>query len=61
MARMSVNSPGVLVVAGTPIGEAAALISEGTDPFFDQAASAEFRRHLAEVLGRRALEEAMAR
>jgi carbon-monoxide dehydrogenase medium subunit len=46
---------------GTPIGEAAALISQGTDPFSDQAASGEFRRHLAEVLGRRALEEAMAR
>ena len=49
------------LAGGTPIGEASALISEGTDPSSDQAASAEFRRHLAEVLGRRALEEAMAR
>jgi aerobic carbon-monoxide dehydrogenase medium subunit len=36
-------------------GEAA---SEGTDPPEDTAASAEFRRHLARVLTRRALEEA---
>jgi aerobic carbon-monoxide dehydrogenase medium subunit len=38
-------------------GEAAA---EGTDPPEDTAASAEFRRHLARVLVRRALEEAKA-
>jgi carbon-monoxide dehydrogenase medium subunit len=38
-------------------GEAAA---EGTDPPEDTAASAEFRRHLARVLTRRALEEAKA-
>ena len=39
-------------------GEAAA---EGSDPPEDTAASAEFRRHLARVLVRRALEEAKAR
>ena len=49
------------LVGGTAIGDAAALIPDGTDPSSDQAASAEFRRHLAEVLGRRALEEAVAR
>ena len=38
-------------------GEAAA---EGTEPSEDTAASAEFRRHLARVLTRRALEEAGA-
>jgi len=47
--------------AGAAIGEAAALVPDGTDPSSDQAASAEFRRHLAEVLARRALEEATAR
>jgi aerobic carbon-monoxide dehydrogenase medium subunit len=49
------------LVGATAIGDAAALIPEGTDPSSDQAASAEFRRHLAQVLGRRALEEATAR
>jgi aerobic carbon-monoxide dehydrogenase medium subunit len=49
------------LAGGTPIGEAAALIPEGTDPSSDQAATAEFRRHLAEVVGRRALEEAITR
>ena len=34
-------------------------MAEGTSPADDQAASAEFRRHLARVLGRRALEEAL--
>lgn len=46
------------IANGTDIGEAAALIGEGTSPPSDQAASAEFRRHLAKVLGRRALREA---
>jgi carbon-monoxide dehydrogenase medium subunit len=49
------------LAGGTPIGEAAALIPEGTDPSSDQAATAKFRRHLAEVVGRRALEEAITR
>ncbi|MBA3402212.1 MAG: xanthine dehydrogenase family protein subunit M, partial [Actinobacteria bacterium] len=43
------------------IEEAAALVSEGTDPSSDYAASADFRLHLARVLGRRALEEAVSR
>jgi carbon-monoxide dehydrogenase medium subunit len=46
---------------GASIEEAAALAAEGTDPPSDHAASAEFRRHLATVLTRRALEEALAR
>lgn len=49
------------VAAGASPAEAAALMAEGTDPSSDQAASAEFRRHLARVLGRRALEQALGR
>lgn len=49
------------IAGGTAIDEAVAIIPQGTDPPSDQAASAEFRQHLAEVLGRRALEEASAR
>lgn len=49
------------VAKGASIEDAAALLSEGTEPSSDQAASAEFRRHLVGVLGRRALEEAAAR
>jgi len=48
------------IAGGASIEEAAALISNGTDPPSDHSASAEFRRHLARVLGRRALEEASA-
>ena len=46
------------LAGGASIEEAAALVPEGTDPPADQAASSEFRRHLAEVLGKRALHEA---
>jgi carbon-monoxide dehydrogenase medium subunit len=46
---------------GASAADAAARIAEGTKPPSDTAASAEFRRHLAGVLGRRALEEALAR
>jgi len=48
------------IAGGASIEEAAALISNGTDPPSDHSASAEFRRHLGQVLGRRALEEASA-
>lgn len=43
---------------GASIAEAAAVADEGTDPSADLNASADFRRHLARVLVRRALEEA---
>ena len=46
---------------GASIEDAAALAAEGTEPSSDHAASADFRRHLARVLTRRALEEAAAR
>ncbi|MEX2614203.1 MAG: hypothetical protein WD380_11540, partial [Gaiellaceae bacterium] len=49
------------ITGGSPIEEAAVLISRDTEPSSDNAATAEFRRHLAQVLGRRALEEALAR
>ena len=39
----------------------AAQMAEGTDPPTDTGASAEFRAHLARVVGRRAIEEAMLR
>lgn len=48
------------IAGGASIEEAAALISNGTDPPSDHSASTEFRRHLGQVLGRRALEEASA-
>jgi aerobic carbon-monoxide dehydrogenase medium subunit len=49
------------LVGGASIADAAALAADGTEPPTDHAASSEFRRHLARVLTRRALEEAAAR
>jgi carbon-monoxide dehydrogenase medium subunit len=49
------------IAAGGSIADAAGLVTQGTQPPSDQAASAEFRSHLAQVLARRALEEAAAR
>jgi aerobic carbon-monoxide dehydrogenase medium subunit len=49
------------LAGGASIDEAAEAIPEGSDPPSDLSASADFRRHLARVLGRRALEEAAAR
>lgn len=46
------------IADGASIEDAAALAAEGTDPPSDTAASGDFRRHLARVLTRRALEEA---
>ena len=47
------------IAGGASIEDAAAQIAEGTDPPSDLSASGEFRRHLAEVLGKRALNEAL--
>jgi aerobic carbon-monoxide dehydrogenase medium subunit len=49
------------IAGGTSVEDAAGLIADGTSPRSDHAASADFRRHLAGVIGRRALEEAAAR
>ncbi|HKY64918.1 MAG TPA: xanthine dehydrogenase family protein subunit M [Acidimicrobiales bacterium] len=46
--------------SGSGAGDAAARAAEGTEPPDDLNASPEFRRHLAEVLVRRALESAGA-
>ena len=48
------------IAGGASIDDASALMAEGTEPGSDHAASADFRRHLARVLGRRALQEATA-
>ena len=46
------------LAAGASGGDAAALADQGAEPSADLNASVEFRRHLARVLVRRALEEA---
>ncbi len=46
------------VFSGGNTAEAAELAAEGLDPPADSAGSADYRRHLARVLTRRALEEA---
>ena len=43
------------------VAEATSTADEGTSPASDIAASAEYRRHLARVLSRRAVEEALGR
>ena len=49
------------LAGGASIDDAAALAAQGTEPSSDLAASSDFRRHLARVLTRRALEEAGSR
>ncbi len=49
------------IAGGATVTEAAALAVDGTEPPSDHSASADFRRHLAQVLARRALEEALSR
>ena len=49
------------LTGGATAADAAAVIAEGTDPSSDVTASAEFRVHLAGVIGRRAIEEALDR
>ncbi len=49
------------LAGGASIEDASQLLADGTEPSSDHAASADFRKHLVQVLGRRALEEAVAR
>lgn len=49
------------LAGGASIADAAALADEGTEPPSDHAGSSDYRRHLAHVLTRRALEEATGR
>jgi aerobic carbon-monoxide dehydrogenase medium subunit len=68
-ARIALTNMGATPLRATAVeqalvaGEAdpAAYMADGTDPPTDTAASAEFRSHLARVMGRRAIEEAIAR
>lgn len=49
------------LAGGASNADAAALAAEGTEPSSDHTASADFRKHLARVLTRRALDEAAGR
>ena len=49
------------LASGSDVAEAARAVDEGTSPPSDTNGSADFRRHLARVLVRRAIEEALAR
>lgn len=49
------------LVGGASAADASAAIADGTQPPSDPTASGEFRSHLARVVGRRAIEEALAR
>jgi aerobic carbon-monoxide dehydrogenase medium subunit len=49
------------LASGSSVADAAKLLAEGTEPPSDQAGSSEYRAHLVTVVGRRALEEALAR
>lgn len=59
--RASAAEQALSGASGDQIAEAANSADEGTSPTSDDAASAEFRRHLARVWTRRAVEEALGR
>jgi aerobic carbon-monoxide dehydrogenase medium subunit len=54
------SSAEAALAGGASAAEAASHIAEGTEPPSDHAGSSDFRKHLAQVLGRRSLEEAVA-
>jgi carbon-monoxide dehydrogenase medium subunit len=68
-ARVALTNMGATPLRATSTEEAilageedpASHVAEGTSPASDTSASAEFRAHLAHVVGRRAIEEAMQR
>ncbi|MBV9455790.1 MAG: xanthine dehydrogenase family protein subunit M [Rubrobacter sp.] len=59
--RASTTEQALSGASSEQIAEAANSADEGTSPTSDDAASAEFRRHLARVWTRRAVEEALGR
>ena len=48
------------LASGRRSADAAALVAEGAEPPSDHAGSSEYRAHLAQVIARRALEQALA-
>jgi carbon-monoxide dehydrogenase medium subunit len=48
------------LAGGASVADAASVIGDGTEPPSDHAGSSEYRVHLATVIGRRALEQALA-
>ena len=48
------------LAAAASIADAAALVTQGAEPPSDHAGSSEYRAHLAQVIARRALEQAVA-
>ena len=49
------------LAGGASVADAAAVVTDGAEPPTDLAGSSEYRAHLARVIARRALEEALAR
>ena len=47
------------LAGGASVGDAAALVAQGAEPPSDHAGSSEYRAHLAQVITRRALEQAL--
>ena len=48
------------LACGASVADAAALVTEGAEPPADHAGSSEYRAHLARVVARRALEQALS-
>ena len=48
------------LASGASLADAAAVVAEGAEPPADHSGSSEYRAHLATVITRRALEQALA-